>query len=87
MIEIDAALAAIFITVLLALIAMGVAWGSLREKVNGNCRDIQTEKDSHKETITQIRAEFKAYQLNNREDHSMIFNKLDKILQNGAGGG
>lgn len=83
MIQFDAALAAIFITILLALISMGVAWGTLREKVNGNRRDIMAARDDLHETITQIRTEFKAYQLNNREDHNMIFQKLDKILQNG----
>ena len=36
----DAGLAAIFITVLLALIGMGVAWGMLKERVNNNKSDI-----------------------------------------------
>uniref|UniRef100_A0A6M3K2E1 Uncharacterized protein n=1 Tax=viral metagenome TaxID=1070528 RepID=A0A6M3K2E1_9ZZZZ len=40
MIQIDAAMAAIFITVLLSLIAMGVAWGTISEKVKHNRNDI-----------------------------------------------
>jgi len=46
MIQVDAAVAAIFITVLLSLIAMGVAWGTLSEKVRSNRNDIDT---THKE--------------------------------------
>jgi len=80
MIQIDAPLAAIFITILLALIATGVAWGSLRERVNHNSKDIGDKAEAQEKIVSQIRAEFKAYQLNNREDHSMIFNKLDKIF-------
>jgi len=87
MIQIDAAFAAIFVTVLISLIAMGVAWGSLSQKVKNNCKDIGKQDNDHKEVITQIRAEFKTYQLNNREDHTMIFTKLDKILQNNSGKG
>ncbi len=85
MIQFDAPMAAIFITILLSLIAMGVAWGSLRERVCHNTEDIKREADSQKEVITQIRAEFKGYQINNREDHNQIFSKLDTILQNGKG--
>jgi len=68
MIQIDSALAAIFITILLSLIGMGVAWGTLHEKVKGNSK--------------QIEANYKQ----NREDHLMIFNKLNEIqrdLKNG----
>jgi len=46
MIQIDAAMAAILITVLLSLIAMGVAWGTISEKVKNNRRDIDI---THKE--------------------------------------
>ena len=46
MIQVDAAMAAIFITVLLSLIAMGVAWGTLSEKVRSNRKDIDI---THKE--------------------------------------
>jgi len=68
MIQVDTPMAAILITVLLALIAMAAGWGTLREKVKNNCRDID---GNYKQ---------------NREDHQMIFNKLDQIqhdLRNG----
>jgi len=46
MINLDAGLAAIFVTVLIALISMGVAWGIVSERVKNNRIDIDK---SHKE--------------------------------------
>ena len=83
--EFDAALIGVIITVLIALLTMAYGYGVLSNKVKVNAKDIEKQEVAHKELITQIRCEFKAYQLNNREDHSMIFQKLDKILQNGSG--
>lgn len=61
MIQIDAPLAAILITTLIALLGMAVAWGTLREKVKNNCKDIES---NYKQ---------------NREDHQMLFNKMEDI--------
>ena len=87
MIQMDAAFAGVIVTVLLGLMALAYGYGSLNKEVKNIRKDSDKQDDAHKETIAQIRAEFKAYQINNREDHSMIFQKLDKILQNGARGG
>jgi len=48
MIQVDAGVAAILITILLSLIGMGVAWGTLREKVKQNRCDINTHFDDNK---------------------------------------
>lgn len=40
MIQIDAGLVAIFVTILFALLGLAVAWGTLREKVKHNREDI-----------------------------------------------
>lgn len=69
MIQIDAPVLAIFITILLSLMGMAAGWGSLHEKVKHNCKDIEANARQ------------------NREDHQLIFNKLDSIqhdLKNGA---
>jgi len=83
--EFDAALIGVIITGLMALLALAYGYGVLSNRVKGNSRDIEKQETAHKEIMSQIRCEFKAYQLNNREDHSMIFQKLDKILLNGKG--
>jgi len=61
MIQIDAAIVAIFVTVLIALLGLAVGWGTLRERVNNN--RVQIEKSSEQ----------------NRQDHKIIFEKLDSI--------
>jgi len=59
MIQIDAALAAIFITILISLIGMGIAWGTLSEKVKNNRRDIdithRENKVDHQLIFTQLK--------------------------------
>lgn len=61
MIQIDAAIAAIFVTVLIALLGMAVGWGTLRERVNNNRMQIERLCEQ------------------NRQDHLLIFSKLDSI--------
>jgi len=73
MIQIDAPLVAIFFTILMALLAMAVAWGSLREKVKHNCQAVKEQEKMIERNYQQ-----------NREDHQLIFQKLDKILLNGS---
>ncbi len=46
---IDAGVAAIFITVLLSLMGMAVAWGTLRERVKHNCHDITDDRKANRE--------------------------------------
>ena len=49
MIQVDAALVAIFITILISLIGMGAAWGSLRERVKTNTEDIDANYNQNRE--------------------------------------
>lgn len=67
MIEIDASLVAILVTILGALIGVAFGYGSLTQKVKG------------------VVEQFKNYQKENKDDHNMINNKLDRIIQNGHG--
>ena len=67
-IEIDAGLAAVIITVLLAIIAMAVGWGTLRERLGNTREDVETNQRSIE----------KNQEANTRE-HRLIFDKLDDI--------
>jgi len=69
---IDTAVIAVIVTILLIIITVAFGYGILTQRVKQN-----------RELIEAIRCEFKTYQINNRSDHTMIFNKLDKILENG----
>lgn len=61
MIEINAGMVAVFVTILLSLLGMAVAWGTLREKVKQHDKDIESNRNE------------------NRQDHKLIFQKLDDI--------
>ena len=72
MIELNAPLMAVIITVLLAMLGLAYSSGALANKVKGNRLDInQLEKD------------FKEYLRENKQDHEKMQDKLDKVLQNG----
>ena len=84
MIQFDAALAGVIVTILLALMALAYGYGSINKEVRRIRTDTDDETKDRKEVITQIRAEFKSYQIDNKGDHSLIFSKLDKIIENGS---
>jgi len=66
---IDTGMVAIFITILLALMGTGVAWGVLSEKVKNNRRDIDANSNlNHEEhqTIFHKLDEIKQEMANNR---------------------
>ena len=71
--QLDAAIIGVVVTGLLALLGLAYGYGALTQKVKANRCD-----------ITDIRAEFKSYQIDNKADHTLIFTKLDKIIQNGS---
>lgn len=66
--EIDAGLVAVIITVLLAIIAMAVGWGTLRERLSNTREDV----DSNRRQIEKNREA-------NTSEHRLIFTKLDDI--------
>ena len=78
-IQFDAALAGTIVTVLLALLGLAYGYGSLSNRVTTNAKDIDRNKTEQAEICYQIRCEFKSYQLDNKGDHTMIFNKLEEI--------
>jgi len=49
MIQIDAAIVAIFVTVLIALLGMAVGWGTLRERVSNNRKEIEKFSKQNRE--------------------------------------
>ena len=49
MIQIDAGLAAIFITILFALLGMAAAWGTLSQKVKNNYHQIDANYKQNRE--------------------------------------
>lgn len=61
---------AIGITILVALLGLAVAWGSLHEKLKNQ----QVQLDSHKEELRIDRAD-------NRADHQKIMEKIDCITE------
>lgn len=65
---IDTAAAAIFVTILLSLIGMGIAWGTLMEKVKNSCDDIE-----------QNRTNIELNRQENKQDHTIMFDKLNEI--------
>ena len=71
MLEIDAGIVAIMITVLFALISFGVAWGILSEKVRSNRKDL----DNAWNKIDKNREE-------NAKEHKEIFTKLLQSCKN-----
>ena len=84
MIQFDAALAGVVATILIALMALAYGYGSVDREVKRIRTDTDSETKDRKEVIAQIRAEFKSYQIDNKGDHSLIFAKLDKIIENGS---
>lgn len=83
MIQIDAALASIFITILIFLIGAGVAIGALRERVKSNLEHNIRQDKALEDAVHELRDEMKSNEINNRQDHAMIFTKLDKLIENG----
>lgn len=81
--QIDTAMVGVLVSIIVSLLAFAAWVGALHQKVRNNRDDIDEDKKEKKETIVQIRAEFKSYQIENKNDHAQIFNKLDTILQNG----
>ena len=65
---IDTGIAAVFITILVSLVGMGIAWGTLRERVRYNSNDLGAHKQ-----VSEL------YRQENREEHKQINNKLDAI--------
>lgn len=81
--QIDIAAVGILVSIIVSLLAFSAWVGALHQKVKNNRTDIDRGNEEHKETIKQIRDEFKAYKSDNKSDHTLIFGKLDAILQNG----
>lgn len=54
MIQMDAPLAAIFVTILLALLGFAAAWGVLTEKVRNNRKDIESNRRENRQDHQQI---------------------------------
>jgi len=75
MLELNASLFGIIVTVLLALLALAYGYGVLTQKVKSNRYD-----------INKIANEFKDYQQENKNDHQAIGLKLDTIIRNGQKG-
>ena len=78
---VDNALIGVLITVILSLLALSYGYGVLTNKVKANRHDIEKQDKEHKDTILQLRAEFRSYQAENKADHKEISAKLDKLLQ------
>ncbi len=72
MIEINAGLVGVFVTVLFAIIGLAVGYGTLREKVSQNRRDIDKERDNQKREMEKFAKE-------NKDEHERIYNKLDEV--------
>ena len=86
MLQIDAALAGVIVTILLGLMGLAYGYGSLNKEVGRIRKDTDKKDNEYKEVTAQIRAEFKSYQIDNKGDHGKIFDKLDKIISNGKKG-
>ena len=70
---IDIALLALLISLIMAVLAGGVFIGKLTERVRSNRLEIEQNKD-----------EAKAYRLENREEHKVIVERLDKLILEGC---
>ena len=70
---IDLALLSVLITLILAVLAGGFFLGKLTERVRSNRLEIEQNKD-----------EAKAYRLENREEHKVIVERLDKLILEGC---
>ncbi len=72
MIEINAGLVGVFVTVLFAIIGLAVGYGTLKEKVSNNRKDIDKERDNQKREMEKFAKE-------NKDEHERIYNKLDEV--------
>ena len=79
MIELNAGVVAIFVTILLALIGGGAAWGTLKERSKVNKAAIEQEVEDRKVAVAQEAESRKAAGLANKEDHQAMFNKLEEV--------
>ena len=78
---VDNALIGVLVTVLVALLGLSYGYGVLTNKVKSNRHDIEKQDKEHKDTIVQLRTEFRSYQNENKADHKEISEKLGKLLQ------
>ncbi len=79
MIQIDSG---VIITALIAIISLAAWVGSLAQKVKGHGKAIENNRTASVHALERLHTE-------NREDHQMIFNKLEQIrseIRNGHGG-
>ena len=70
---IDLALLSVLITLIMAVLVGGFFMGKLTERVRSNRLEIEQNKD-----------EAKAYRLENREEHKVIVERLDKLILEGS---
>ncbi len=79
--QIDTGMAAILVTVLLALLGLAMAWGALGQKVSRHDITIKENRENVEKDIERLHTE-------NREDHRQIFTKLEEIqrFMRGCGG-
>ena len=81
MVELDSATVAILVTVLIALLGLAAAWGTIREKVKRNHDDIVKNKEY-------IERDMKSLMRDNQKDHERIYDKIEEVnnyLRNGKG--
>jgi len=67
-IQLDTGLVAVIITVLLSIVGMAVAWGTLRERLSNTREDVYNN-----------RKEIEKNRAANTSEHRLIFDKLDDI--------
>ncbi len=78
---IDTGMLAIFVTVLLAIVGLAVAWGALGQRVHNQGQTIEANRRAAEKNTERLHTE-------NREDHRQIFAKLEEInkfMRNGNG--
>ncbi len=78
-VNIDSGIVAVCVTVLLAILGLAAAWGALGQRVK------QHEKD-----ISDNRCEMDTFRKENRDDHRVIYDKLEEInkyIRNGRTNG
>ncbi len=68
----DTGMIAILVTILMALLGIAVAWGALSQRVHNQDITIEANRKLSEHEIERLHTE-------NREDHRLIFTKLEEI--------
>jgi len=72
MIELNAATASIFISILISLLGVAAWLGALHQKVKNNRSDINKHIN-----------DMEKFKIENKQDHEKIVTRLDTIIRNG----